>query len=756
VDVNGSSEWRRSQSGGYRVAVTGHPIQARLQLTLLAISDFGKVKSNVRSLLSLLSCVCLSIALGASFALQCSPVCAATFNIANGNVAGLITALTIANGNDEDDTINLAAHGSYILTNAQNLVDGPTGLPVIQADGGHTLFLNGNDALIQRSTAGSTPSFRILNIASGKVTIVHLTISNGRAFGTNFAGDNSGGGIFNRGTLTLRNCVITGNAAVAGVGSNSAGGGIFNYAGTLSLTENAIVVNSASGTTDFVGGDGGGLYNFGGVATLIDTTIDSNVAIRNNPSGGGTGGDGGGIVNSNGVMTIRNSTIVSNSCTLVGGGIVNLASSPNNSLTLVNSTLSNNATSASGGSAGIFNQSAALNLTNTTISSNVAPFVGGINTFGGSTVRALNTIVAGNSANTSSSADINASDTITSLGHNLIGIADSSSGWVSSDLTGTSASPLDPMLLPLAANGGPTQTRALQSSSPAINAGDNALLNAPFNVNSDQRLFARKAGAAVDIGAFELNASPVARADLNGDSFIDYLLFNASSRRTALWYLRTNTLLAGVFGPTLPVGWNVASVADLNVDGGRDLVLLNSSTRQTAIWFLRNATFVGGTLGPTLPAGWTLIAAENVIGDDQPDYVLFNPTTRQSAFWFARQTTFSGGVFGPTLPAGWTLIDVLDFNADGKPDYLLFNPGTRRTAIWRLNGAAFLQGDFGPTLPVGWLLQGASDFNGDGKPDYLLFQPSTRRSAIWYLNGSTFTAGVFGPTLPAGYNLVSP
>jgi hypothetical protein len=64
--------------------------------------------------------------LGASFALQCSPVCAATFNIANGNVAGLITALTIANGNDEDDTINLAAHGSYILTNVQNLVDGPT------------------------------------------------------------------------------------------------------------------------------------------------------------------------------------------------------------------------------------------------------------------------------------------------------------------------------------------------------------------------------------------------------------------------------------------------------------------------------------------------------------------------------------------------------------------------------------------------------------------------------------------------------
>jgi hypothetical protein len=59
----------------------------------------------------------------------------------------------------------------------------------------------------------------------------------------------------------------------------------------------------------------------------------------------------------------------------------------------------------------------------------------------------------------------------------------------------------NPLLGPLANNGGPTQTHALLSGSPAIDTGSN-----PLALSFDQRGtgFARTVGAQTDIGAFEV------------------------------------------------------------------------------------------------------------------------------------------------------------------------------------------------------------------------------------------------------------
>jgi len=58
----------------------------------------------------------------------------------------------------------------------------------------------------------------------------------------------------------------------------------------------------------------------------------------------------------------------------------------------------------------------------------------------------------------------------------------------------------DPLLLPLANNGGPTRTHALGSGSPAVDAGNNSA-----GLTTDQRGsgFPRIVGPAPDIGAFE-------------------------------------------------------------------------------------------------------------------------------------------------------------------------------------------------------------------------------------------------------------
>src|SRR5262249_30763647 len=121
------------------------------------------------------------------------------------------------------------------------------------------------------------------------------------------------------------------------------------------------------------------------------------------------------------------------------------------------------------------------------------------------------TILAGNSADTGA-ADLYGY--LTSDGHNLIrwrdgGAApDGSSPWTATDKTGTAAAPLDPRLetdssgnLRLKDNGGETDTLALLADSPALDAGDDTVVSAPFGLTTDQRGLPRRIGVHVDIGA---------------------------------------------------------------------------------------------------------------------------------------------------------------------------------------------------------------------------------------------------------------
>src|SRR5438105_13230321 len=68
---------------------------------------------------------------------------AATFPIADGDVAGLKSAITSANANGQDDTIELAMNGTYVLTVRDNALNG---LPAVAPDGGHRLTINGHGA----------------------------------------------------------------------------------------------------------------------------------------------------------------------------------------------------------------------------------------------------------------------------------------------------------------------------------------------------------------------------------------------------------------------------------------------------------------------------------------------------------------------------------------------------------------------------------------------------------------------------------
>jgi hypothetical protein len=272
------------------------------------------------------------------------------------------------------------------------------------------------------------------------------------------------------------------------------------------------------------------------------------------------------------------------------------------------------------------------------------------------------------------------------------------------------------------------------------NAGANVAYTATFNGEEDI-YYVRIAPSGWNL---------IKAADFNSDGKPDYVLYNANTRRTAVWYMNNNVFVGGAYGPTLAVGWGLRDVADFNRDGHSDYALFRSFTEQTAIWYLSGPTFIGSAYGPTLPSGWELVATGDFNGNGSPDYVLYNASTRQTAVWYLNNNAYVGGAYGPTLPPGWNVAGIADFNRDGHADYVLFHPSSGYTAIWYLSGTTLIGSAYGPIVPSGWGLVAAADFNGDGKPDYVLYNATTRQTAIWYLNNNVFVNGAYGPTLPPG------
>ena len=269
-------------------------------------------------------------------------------------------------------------------------------------------------------------------------------------------------------------------------------------------------------------------------------------------------------------------------------------------------------------------------------------------------------------------------------------------------------------------------------------------------------------GINLDVIGYDLTNAPAgagaARAavsDFNNDSHPDYVLRNANTRQTALWYLNNNIYISSAYGPTLGVGWTLRGLADFNLDSHSDYALFASGTHQTALWYLSGPTFIGSAYGPSVPNGWELVSTADFNGDNKPDYVLYNASTHRTAIWYMNNNVRVGTGYGPTLPPGWNLVGVADFNGDGHPDYAVVDPSTRQTAIGYLSGLTLIGAASGPTIPGGWLFVATADFNGDGKPDYLLYNTGTRQTALWYLNDNVFVSAAFGPTLPAGWSLVA-
>jgi hypothetical protein len=134
-----------------------------------------------------------------------------------------------------------------------------------------------------------------------------------------------------------------------------------------------------------------------------------------------------------------------------------------------------------------------------------------------------NTIIAANTANNGAANCHVAAMIIQSRGHNL---ASDDSCFLTAP---GDVAHRDPLLGPLTANGGPTQTRALLPGSPAIDAA--AGVGCP---PGDQRGVGRPQGPRCDIGAYELQATAYAGHCRSRRRFTIRLPRNWRSARVAL------------------------------------------------------------------------------------------------------------------------------------------------------------------------------------------------------------------------------
>jgi hypothetical protein len=263
---------------------------------------------------------------------------------------------------------------------------------------------------------------------------------------------------------------------------------------TITLMQGQLELDNTAAATTIYDGPGEGAVTISGnnASRVFQVDPSVNASITGMTITGGNAGIGGGLF-SEGMTTLTGCTVSGNYAQYGGGGVYTGGYyAKGATTTLTNCTISGNSSNGFPGGGGVTNYGTTT-LTNCTVSGNSAEGGGGVRNLYGTTMTLVNTIVAGNTARFGP----DAFGVFTSEGNNLVGQTDRSSGWVASDLTGTSADPLNPVLAALSDYGGTTQTMALLPGSPAINAGASGA-DIPA---TDQRGLGRV--GVVDIGAFE-------------------------------------------------------------------------------------------------------------------------------------------------------------------------------------------------------------------------------------------------------------
>lgn len=410
------------------------------------------------------------------------------------NTASAVSACAAGDGSNDTIDLSFFTQPTTISIALPNSADGLSAIGFSKpASIVAPLGADGKPLVTLQRSVSSGVNFRVVG-TNADLAIDGLRISGG-------VSNARGGGVYAYGTasLAIENSIISGNSVI-GAAQYYSGGGVSSASGNITLSNSTVSGNSAlkhgggvycknDGTItlnnstvsgNFAYDSGGGIYNFAGDVVLNSSTVSGNTAgilyddgMNLIPRGGNKGG--GIFVYRKAILT--NSTVTGNSINFFGGGIYAYAlqvGRPGR---------------AHGGPHAAHNGTGSVYLTSSTVSGNKAPYgsIGGI--IATYYLKSEASIISGNT-----SGDVQAGNSM----FDFVGTHNIVSDVPSNAPPDTLA--CDPMLGPLADNGGPTMTLALLNGSCAIDAGP---ATPPVGVTTDQRGLPRLVGSATDIGAVE-------------------------------------------------------------------------------------------------------------------------------------------------------------------------------------------------------------------------------------------------------------
>jgi Cadherin domain/S-layer homology domain len=434
------------------------------------------------------SVLILVLSIGFFNVLPILPVQAATLTVTNTNDSGSGSLRQAIVNASPGDTIKFApALAGQTITLVSTIplqksitIDGVGLNPRVEISGGNAVRI----FLVDAYSATIAPAIKNVILKEGKQTGLSYTYFGGALF----VGDDT--------TLTIENVLIKNNSAdtagaiyispyavvnilnseITGNAADKSGGAIYVQSIGLLILRNSVISNNISGSSGTI------YFNGNTNSSVIENNLFENnsafsggailgmlsyarIEIRNNLFTGNhaTGGYGGAVYSyASGVPTLvilENNTFYNNTAGWYGGGAFLEAASE---YYLINNTFSNNMAGSGGGNLYLGHGAGASRMYN-----NILANAAG----GGDCLAFYNSYINGS--------------------NNLI-----EDGFAECHPTFTG----DPGLLPLADNGGPTQTMALPSNSPLIDAGNNT-----FCTSTDQRGTPRPQGTACDLGAVELD-----------------------------------------------------------------------------------------------------------------------------------------------------------------------------------------------------------------------------------------------------------
>jgi len=401
------------------------------------------------------------------------------------------SAITLSTGEiaiDIDD-LTVQGPGASLLT-----VSGGDLYRIFRHDGTGTLSIDDltishGNAYVPVGESGNPYGGCVMSM--GSVNLARSVVDSCQATNFTYGTKVKGGGVYSLAGASVVDSVISGNL-VQTTGSFSLGGGLYT-AGPLEVRSTLVTGNQTR--PDFRGYGGGlqaGRTSFAEASLVLDKSL---VELNTSSYGGG--------VFVNGPVLITSSTLTQNSGR--DGGALYTYESGTETVALENTTISGNQAYFASGLALYGN----VEISNCTIANNIS--LGTAHPGAGiqlvsATLDLQSSIVSGNTSNIGGNGpvpdDIGSGGAATVTGANNLVFA-STLTLPADTLVG-----VDPLILPIGDNGGPTPTHALDPLSPAIDSGNDA-----GGFEFDQRGFPRTFGAATDIGAVEYGSTDTIFAD---------------------------------------------------------------------------------------------------------------------------------------------------------------------------------------------------------------------------------------------------